>query len=221
MALLECIRCFSQPGHRQAGVSAGYKLTPAHQDSLVEMRVEGERTPLRPSTSHPFWVRRGDASPAWMRASQMRVEDFVQSQQGDWRRVVATTPVEGQETVYNFSVDKDHDYFVGQTGFLVHNAGGRPCGLRFTDRMSKNGLRNLVNDIRNNGLMNKVINYVAIAGENYVVLGNNRMMAANQIPGLPDQLEYEEVQLPFRGFQTEEDVINAAADFQGGCGCSY
>jgi RHS repeat-associated protein len=105
-------------------------LTPAHQDSLVEMHVEGERTPLRPSTSHPFWVRRGDASPAWIRASQMRVGDFVQSQQGDWRRVVATTPVEGQETVYNFTVAKDHDYFVGETGFLVHNAN---CKCTFPD----------------------------------------------------------------------------------------
>ena len=36
------------------------------------------------------------------------------------------TPLLGQETVYNFTVDKNHDYFVGETGFLVHNAGG--CG---------------------------------------------------------------------------------------------
>jgi len=41
-------------------------LTPPHQDKLIEMRIEGERTPLRPSTSHPFWLKRGDALPAWM-----------------------------------------------------------------------------------------------------------------------------------------------------------
>jgi hypothetical protein len=45
--------------------------------------------------------------------------------------VVSITPVEGQETVYNFTVDKDHDYFVGETGFLVHNA--MPCGCKFPD----------------------------------------------------------------------------------------
>jgi len=156
-----------------------------------------------------------------MASGQMQVGDRLLTIDGQWRSVTAITPVEHEETVYNFTVDQDHDYFVGETGFLVHNAGGRPCGLRFTDRMSKNGLRNLVNDIRNNGLLNSVINHVNIGGENYVVLGNNRMMAANQIPGLSDQLVYEEVQLHFRGFQTEEDVINTAADFEGGCGCNY
>jgi hypothetical protein len=41
--------------------------------------------------------------------------------------VVSITALEGQETVYNFTVDKDHDYFVGETGFLVHNAGSCGC----------------------------------------------------------------------------------------------
>jgi len=59
----------------------------------------------------------------------MQVGDFVQSLQGAWRRVVAITPLPGQETVYNFTVDKDHDYFVGETGFLVHNEDCEPCHL--------------------------------------------------------------------------------------------
>src|SRR5271155_4145914 len=36
-------------------------LTTPHHDKLLEMRVEGEHDPLRPSTEHPFWVKRGDA----------------------------------------------------------------------------------------------------------------------------------------------------------------
>jgi RHS repeat-associated protein len=97
-------------------------LTPLHQDSLLEMRVEGERTPLHPSTSHPFWVKRGYAKAGWTRSGQIRAGDLVQSMQGAWRRVVSITPLPGQETVYNFTVANDHDYFVGETGFLVHNA---------------------------------------------------------------------------------------------------
>jgi hypothetical protein len=96
-------------------------LTPLHKDSLLDMRIEGEHDALRPSTSHPFWVKRGDAPPAWIPTGEMRVGDLVQSLQGNWRRVVAITPLPGQETVFNFTVDKNHDYFVGQTGFLVHN----------------------------------------------------------------------------------------------------
>jgi hypothetical protein len=101
-------------------------LTPPHKDSLVEMRVEGERTPLRPSLDHPFWVKRGDAvDGSWMEAGTMRVGDLLQTMQGAWRRVVSIMPLEGQQTVYTFTVDKDHDCFVGETGFLVHN---QNCG---------------------------------------------------------------------------------------------
>ena len=98
-------------------------LTPLHKDWLLEMHIEGQRTPLRPSIDHPFWVKRGDAPDGvWLEADQVKVGDLVQSMQGAWRRVVSITPLPGQETVYNFTVDKNHDYFVGETGFLVHNA---------------------------------------------------------------------------------------------------
>jgi len=96
-------------------------LTPKHQDSLLDIRVEGEAVPLRPSTSHPFWVKRGDDSDgAWIAAGKMRVGDLVQAITGDWKRVVAITPEKDAQTVYNFTVDINHDYFVGDTGFLVH-----------------------------------------------------------------------------------------------------
>lgn len=97
-------------------------LTAPHKDKLLEIRVEGERTPLRPSTHHPFWVERGDASARWLNSGDLRVGDRLLTIGGTWRAITAITPVEGQETVYNFTVDKDHDYFVGETGFLVHNA---------------------------------------------------------------------------------------------------
>jgi hypothetical protein len=84
---------------------------------LLEVRLEGQQTPLRPSINHPFWVKRGDAQDgSWLRADKMQVGDFVQSVQGAWRRVVAITPLPGVETVYNFTVDQNHDYFVGTRG---------------------------------------------------------------------------------------------------------
>jgi hypothetical protein len=73
-------------------------------------------------------VRRGDrADGEWIAAGKIQVGDQVESLAGPWRRVVSITPVAGTETVYNFTVDKDHDYFVGETGFLVHNASGCNC----------------------------------------------------------------------------------------------
>jgi len=102
-------------------------LTTPHHDKLLEVRVEGEHDPLRPSTGHPFWVKRGEAQGAWIPAGEMRVGDRLQTIGGQWRMITAINPVAGDQTVYNFTVANDHDYFVGETGFLVHNA-NCPCG---------------------------------------------------------------------------------------------
>ena len=86
--------------------------------------------------------------------------------------------------------------------------------------MTPGDFRRLAKDIKQNGILDKVIKYVTIAGQNYIVGGNNRLTAARQL-GLGDQLEYEQVQLPYKGFQTEEDVLNNAADYLSGGSCMY
>ena len=97
-------------------------LVPGHPDRLVEVRVAGERQPLRASVGHPFWVERDDATAGtWIAAGQLRLGDRLLTMKGEWRAITAITPVTGEVTVYNFTVAKDHDYFVGETGFLVHN----------------------------------------------------------------------------------------------------
>jgi len=120
-------------------------LTPLHKDSLLEIRIEGEHDPLRPSTRHPFWVKRGEAQAAWIESGSMRVGDQLQTLQGNWRRVVAITPLPGQETVYNFTVDQNHDYFVGETGFLVHNARCECSAGPFNGRSGPPGRLNPLN----------------------------------------------------------------------------
>ena len=102
-------------------------LTPIHKDHLLDIRVEGEQSPLRPSTHHPFWTQRGDESAHWINSAQLRIGDRLLSIDGKWRAITAITSIAGEETVYNFTVDKDHDYFVGETGFLVHNGDPCPC----------------------------------------------------------------------------------------------
>jgi hypothetical protein len=52
----------------------------------------------------------------------MFVGDLVLDLRGEWHKVVSVKPLEGMQTVYNFEVDDNHDYFVGTTGFLVHNS---------------------------------------------------------------------------------------------------
>jgi len=105
-------------------------LTAQHRDRLIELRIEGEAEPLRPSLDHPFWVKRASAGhEAWIEAGTMLVGDLVLDRGGNWRKVLAVKPIEGLQTVYNFEVDGDHDYYVGKSGVLVHNA--LLCNLKY------------------------------------------------------------------------------------------
>ena len=136
----------------------------------------------------------------------MQIGDLVQSLQGNWRRVVAITPVANQETVYNFTVDQNHDYFVGETGFLVHNAGDCGCDIRFTQNtiktVFKDGrlLQDTINEMRAAGGYPDSIPPIRIfqQGGNTWTLDNRRLFAANQagvppntVPATPEEIEDE------------------------------
>jgi hypothetical protein len=83
-------------------------------------------------------------APRWVKAADLRTGDFLETPAGGWRRVVSVTALLGEQTVYNFTVDQDHDYFVGETGFLVHNSEGCGCKIALGKR---EGLRNWANKI--------------------------------------------------------------------------
>jgi len=40
---------------------------------------------------------------------------------GEWKPILSIQGVQESATTYNFEVAKNHDYFVGQNGWLVHN----------------------------------------------------------------------------------------------------
>jgi len=96
-------------------------LTQPHPDELLEVQVEGEQQPLRPTTKHPFWIKRGAQDGSWLPAGQIQVGDRVLRANGQWRPVIAVNALEGEQIVYNLEVDENHDFFVGQHEFLVHN----------------------------------------------------------------------------------------------------
>ena len=58
----------------------------------------------------------------------MLAGDQVLTASGQWRKVLSVAVLPGSAAVYNFEVADDHDYFVGDQGLLVHNAG--PCNLQ-------------------------------------------------------------------------------------------
>ena len=120
--------------NRQTGkveLRAVTALVPQHKGKLLELRIAGERESLRPSFGHPFWVKRSEAdSGHWIHAANLVPGELLETIDGNWAEIQSVTPLEREEIVYNFTVANDHDYFVGETGFLVHNASG--CGCRYT-----------------------------------------------------------------------------------------
>jgi hypothetical protein len=86
-----------------------------------------------------------------------------------------------------------------------------PGSLKFTDSMDDKTFTALVRDMRANGLQNRVVQYVDIQGMQYIVVGNNRVMAAQRL-GITDQLLFERVGFPVPGtaFETAQDVLDAS-----------
>jgi hypothetical protein len=135
---IEKIRVGDEVLSRTASGKLEYKkviaLTQPHLDKLLEMRVEGEQRSLDVTPKHRFWIKRGDEDPSWGFAGQIRVGDRVLTAKGQWHGVTAIAPIEGEQRVYNFEVEGNHNYFVGSNGLLVHNEG--PCA--FGNRIHQN-----------------------------------------------------------------------------------
>jgi hypothetical protein len=98
------------------------RLAMPHPDKLLELRFAGVTQSLNPTPNHPFFVEvAGDDAGKWVPASQIKTRDSVLTRKGTWTKVIAIAPVENEQTVYNFEVEDNHDYFVGYAGILVHN----------------------------------------------------------------------------------------------------
>ncbi len=72
---------------------------------------------------HRFYVGR------WVHAKDLSRGDRVLSLDGRWKELKATRREVMPHLAFNLHVDGIHDYFVGQSGLLVHNS----KDLRFTE----------------------------------------------------------------------------------------
>ena len=105
-------------------------VAPSHRDKLLELRIAGEKNALRATPVHPFRARRdAQDKPHWIDAGDLVAGEQLETQDGRWVTVESVKPLDGLATVYNFTVEDDHDYFVGDEGLLVHNVG--PGSLSF------------------------------------------------------------------------------------------
>lgn len=110
--------------------------------NLVKFRVAGEKRSFTTTTEHPFYVRpghrardglaTGDEADAkdWVTASELRVGDQVLRPDGKWTRITSIWQERTPITVYNFEVEGNHSYFVGDIGVLSHNCAASDIAAR-------------------------------------------------------------------------------------------
>ena len=99
-------------------------------EELLSISFEGEANPIGVTPQHPFYARvhrardglsSGDDIDGWVEARKLQAGDEVKQASGGWAKVLGIERRVGGATVYNFETADNHNYFVGQTGLLVHN----------------------------------------------------------------------------------------------------
>jgi hypothetical protein len=69
---------------------------------------------------HPFYVQ----GQGWTSAQDLTEGDAIPLKDGGSARVDSLEPQSGLTPVFNFAVDEDHTYFIGEDGLWVHNECG-------------------------------------------------------------------------------------------------
>jgi hypothetical protein len=105
------------------------------KENLVHIKIKGEKR-LTTTTEHPFYVKKthkardalssddaDDEDGEWVEAGSLKVGDRVLRSNGKWTRITRIEYEQKQITVYNFEVEGNHSYFVGNVGVLSHNCG--------------------------------------------------------------------------------------------------
>lgn len=91
-----------------------------HDIPVLEIELTDENGKIEKfgtTAEHPFWVK----DRQWMPAKELLPGDEIYSSNGGWLKVSGATWLSRTQTVYNFSVDEFHNYFIGEVGAWVHN----------------------------------------------------------------------------------------------------
>jgi len=91
------------------------------KSDIVKIKIEGEKL-LTTTTEHPFYVKKKDGDGEWLTAAELKKGYKVLRPDGKWTPITKVSRETKPTKVYNFEVEKNHNYFVGDFGILVHNS---------------------------------------------------------------------------------------------------
>ncbi len=98
-------------------------------EQIVKLQIATEAKAIETTPEHRFYVRIHRARDSigdgdedqWREAGKLQIGDEVLSASGVWERIAGVEQQTRSEKVYNFAVQDNHNYFVGEQGTLVHN----------------------------------------------------------------------------------------------------
>lgn len=93
-------------------------------DKIISIGFDGETIVTTPE--HPFYVVNDDNYYGYTSAKHLTVGDCIQTLDGGYATItsIENETLDEPIDVYNFTVDENHSYYVGDTQLLVHNSNG-------------------------------------------------------------------------------------------------
>jgi hypothetical protein len=101
---------------------------------LVGIKIEGASKSIVSTSEHPFFLWE---TKEWLDAGLLNADYQLENILGLSEAIDSSVHFREKTKVYNLTVDGNHNYYVGENGILVHNAGGcKPPGLDVTHVLS-------------------------------------------------------------------------------------
>jgi PKD repeat protein len=100
--------------------SKAVRIFSRYRDKYIDVKLSNG-TELKCTAEHPFYV----IGNGWVKAGELRLADKLVDKDGKEIRILSKRDIlrKLKFKVYNMEVDRNHNYYVGQSGVLVHNKG--------------------------------------------------------------------------------------------------
>ncbi|WP_221090939.1 polymorphic toxin-type HINT domain-containing protein [Deinococcus aquaedulcis] len=140
--------------NEKTGENGYYPITAVHKNvdpeitylTLTDPDQKHKLEFVETTPGHPFYVtERSDTQPRpkpeghedlsdkWIGAGHLKIGDKIKQADGTIGLVANVINVQKTQEMFNLTVSEAHTYYVGQDGWLVHNAGGSTTVYRGTD----------------------------------------------------------------------------------------
>ena len=106
-------------------------------NQVISVEIGGEQIVTTPE--HPFYVVNNDKYNGYVAAKYLLVGNCIQTADGRYLEISAIDQqtLDKPITVYNFSVDDNHSYYVGESELLVHNVSCNEVSKYYADTQNR------------------------------------------------------------------------------------